>query len=57
MPNCLFDLELHFSNLASFVIVLFDAKIVGVCTIHIDQPKIRGGDSFPIFGIVGMASI
>ena len=34
MSDCLSDLELHFSNLASLITVLFDTKPMGVCTIY-----------------------
>ena len=53
MFDCKLDLELHFSNLASFFTMLFDTKTVNVCTIHIGQPKIRDGDHFPIFEVLG----
>ena len=34
MSDCLSDLELHFSNLASFITLLFDAYTVGVPCLH-----------------------
>ena len=33
-----------FSNLASFVMLLFDGKTVSVWPIHTGQPKIKDGD-------------
>ena len=45
--------ELHFLDLASFVTSLFDIKAMGVCT---TLPKIREGDHFPTFEILGIAS-
>ena len=39
MYTCLTNLELHFSNLTSFIMVLFDTKIMGVCTINTSRPK------------------
>ena len=49
-------MELRFSNLTSFVTVLFDVKIDGVCTIHTGRPKIKAGDRYPISEILGIAS-
>ena len=54
MFNYMLDLELHFSNSVSFVPMLFDAKTMGVCTIHINQSKIKDGDhNFSYFYDIG----
>ena len=50
------DLELHFSNLESFITVLFDANTMGVCTIHIGRSKAKDGDCFPISEVLGIVS-
>ena len=34
MSDCLSHLELHFSNLASFITMLFDTQTMGVCTMY-----------------------
>ena len=41
-----------FSDLASFVTLLFDTKPMDVCTIHISRPKIGDEDRFPISEIL-----
>ena len=43
------DLELHFSKLASFITVLFDAKTMDLCTIHIGRPEDQRWRSFSYF--------
>ena len=42
----LLELELHFSNLASFIMMLYDPYIVGVFA-----PKIKDGVCYPIFAV------
>ena len=56
MSDFLYNLDLHFSNLTSFITMLFDTKTVGVCTIHTNKPTIRDGDRFLIFEAEGVAS-
>ena len=41
MSDCFLDLELRFSNSGSFVTMLFDFKIVVICTMHAGRPKSR----------------
>ena len=43
MSNGSLYLVLHFSNLASFVTLLFNSKTMYVCTTHTCQPKIKDG--------------
>ena len=45
-----------FSDLASFVTLLFDTKIVDVCKIIIGQPQLRDGAHFVISKILGIVS-
>ena len=56
MLDCLSILELHCSYLASFIMMLLDTKTIGVCTIHIGLFKIKDGDRFSIFKVLGIAS-
>ena len=56
MSDCLSDLELHFSNLGSFVTMVFDAKTMGVCIINLGRPKIIYENCFSIFEVFWIAS-
>ena len=53
MSNCLLDLELHFLDWASFIMLLFGAEIVGICKIHTGRSKTKDGDYFPIAETLG----
>ena len=55
MFNCLLNLELHFLDLASFVMLFFGVEIVGICKIYIGRSKIKDGDCFPIAKTLGIA--